>query len=118
MIDISELLLQLQNNEHSLSGARGALNRIRKESTKWAVVKNNGVSALNSPYQEKTQEIIDKSIKLGLYIVPVGELEGWIDLGVRKNRWIVPALEEIHSGRCPDNLKEFVGQLAISINSQ
>jgi len=57
------------------------------------------------------------SSKHGLYIVSVGEVEGWMDLGVRKNRWVIPALEEIHSGRCPDALKEFIGRVINSLYS-
>lgn len=108
---VSELISQLNNNEHSLSGARGALNRIRSESTKWSEVKKNGLNALDSPFKEKAEQIISQSQQLGLYIVPVGELEGWIELGVRKNRWILPALEKIYEGKCPENLRSFISSL-------
>ena len=108
---VIELLDQLNKNEHSLSGARGALNRIRAESTKWAGLKKEGIFSLEEALQAKAQRIIDESSKLGLYIVPVGELEGWMKLGVRKNRWVLLALQEIHDGRCPENLKEFVGDI-------
>ena len=116
--NILELSLQLDKNEHTLSGARGALNRIRRESNKWSQVKNDGLDAFKSPYKEKTQLIIDELLKLGLFIVPVGELEGWIKLGVRKNRWVLSALEEIYANRCPENLKEFVGFLNDAIYAQ
>jgi len=107
--NVAELLGQLNNNEHSLSGAKGALNRIRSESTKWSRIKKDGVSSLEKEFRTKVQKIIEVSLSIGLYIVPVGELEGWIKLGVRKNRWVLPALKEIHEGRCPDDLKRFVG---------
>lgn len=109
--NVIELLKQLNNNEHSLSGARGALNRIRADSTKWAGLKKEGIALLEGAFRQKAQRIIDESLSIGLYIVPVGELEGWIKLGVRKNRWALPALEEIHAGRCPENLKHFVGAI-------
>jgi energy-coupling factor transporter ATP-binding protein EcfA2 len=115
--NVAELLKQLNNNEHSLSGARGALNRIRAESTKWSKIKRKGIDTLEVEFRQKAQKIIDESMKVGLYIVPVGELESWMDLGVRKNRWVLPALQEIHEGRCPDNLKMFVGGIINGISN-
>ncbi len=41
--------------------------------------------------------------------MPVGELEGWLDLNIRqKNKWIVLALEALHQGECSSELKDFV----------
>ena len=115
--NVAELLEQLNNNEHSLSGARGALNRIRAESTKWSMIKKEGIEAMQVEFRQKAQKIIDESKKVGLYIVPVGEVESWIDLEVRKNRWALPALEAIHEGRCPNNLKMFVGDIIKNISN-
>jgi len=115
--NVAELLEQLNNNEHSLSGARGALNRIRSESTKWSNIKREGIDALKGEFHQKAKRIIDESTSFGLYIVPVGELESWMNLGVRKNRWALSALEEIYGGRCPENLKIFVGDIISSISN-
>lgn len=114
---LSVLIAQLDRKEHSLSGARGALNRIRSESTKWAKLKQEGVDSLDGQLKGNVEEILSSCMELGLFIVPVGELEGWIDLGVRKNRWVLPALEKIHARECPPNLKEFIGKLTSCIYS-
>lgn len=110
--DLSELMSQLSQNEHSLSGARGALNRVRSESTKWSDLKKEGLKYLDASLKEKAEELINGCKELGLFIVPVGELEGWMDLGVRKNRWALPALEKIYANECPANLTDFVGSIA------
>ena len=48
----------------------------------------------------------------GIFVVPVGELEGWIDVGVKqKNKRIIPALNKIHSGESPEGLKNFVKEV-------
>ncbi|OPK11431.1 ATP-dependent endonuclease [Pseudomonas sp. VI4.1] len=112
---ISEFLDQLNEKEHSLSGAKGALNRIYSDSTKWSKLKKDGLDALDLPFRTQAEYIIKECKKIGLFIVPVGELEGWIKLGVRKNRWVLPALEKIHNGECPNNLIEFVRSLTNSI---
>ena len=114
---VEEFLTQIRGNEHNLSGAKGALNRIRSEATKWSQLKKGGLDYLDSPFKEQAEKIVADSSKHGLYIVSVGEVEGWMDLGVRKNRWVIPALEEIHSGRCPDALKEFIGRVINSLYS-
>jgi uncharacterized protein YaaR (DUF327 family) len=114
---VEEFLAQMQGSEHNLSGAKGALNRIRSEATKWSALKKGGLGSLVAPFKEHAEKIITGSSNHGLYIVPVGELEGWMNLGVRKNRWVIPALEEINSGRCPDALKEFIGSVIKSVYS-
>lgn len=116
-LDVSELRAQLDRNEHTLSGARGALNRIRSDSTKWSDLKKKGVDILEGDLKERVEQILSSCKSIGLFIVPVGELESWMDLGVKKNRWALPALEEIHANKCPSNLKDFVGALTNSIYS-
>ena len=105
---VTELLGQLDEDKHTLSGARSALDRIKSESRRWAELKKRGVNSLEEPFRGKCQEIVDGSARCGLFIVPVGELESWMQLGVRKNRWIVPALEALDRGDCPDELSSFV----------
>lgn len=107
--DIAELLEQLKENRHQLSGARGALKRIRKEASKWSDVKRLGIAGIPEKEQETTEDLIEKAKEYGLFIVPVGELEGWLNLGIRqKNKWIVLALEALHQGKCSSELKDFV----------
>lgn len=114
----TELLEQLSSGDHTLSGAKSALMRIKKESSKWTDLKKNGVGALGDTFRSKAQGIINFSKTLGLFIVPVGELESWINLDVRKNRWVVPALEVLHRGDCPATLKEFVNEILVHIHTK
>ncbi len=108
---VEELLSQLQQGGHSLSGAKGALNRIRKSLSNWSEVKKNGIKSLEQQYQQIAYELLSECKKSGLFIVPVGELEGWIKLGIRKSRWVVPALEKIISGDCPEELADFLNSI-------
>lgn len=108
---ITEFLEQLSINKHNLSGARGALNRIRKEATKWYPVKLKGLEGFPASVKEQAEELIELAKSQGVFLVPVGELEGWLDLGTkRKNKWIVLALEAVHSGKCSEALREFVSE--------
>lgn len=110
--NVSELLQQLNNGEHSLEGARSALSRIKSESSKWSDIKRNGLDALPIPEKENACQLITELTKVGLFVVPVGELEGWINLGThKKNKWIIPALGEINNRNTPQGLSNFVGKI-------
>ena len=109
---IRELCDQLERNEHDLSGLRGALKRIAKDSTKWSDIKDKGTNGFNDNVKTIASELLSDLKRTGLFIVPVGELEAWIDLGTKKkNKWIIKALDAIHGGKCPHNLKFFVGEI-------
>lgn len=107
--NVTDLLEQLKENRHQLSGARGALNRIRGEASKWSGVKKHGIAGILEKDQETAKDLVVKAKEFGLFIVPVGELEGWLNLDTRqKNKWIVLALEDLHQGKCSSELKDFV----------
>ncbi|MFC6102828.1 ATP-dependent nuclease [Olivibacter domesticus] len=102
---------QLKEGMHTLAGAKGALNRLKRGTTQWSDAKERGVIGFDPAIQDDVRELLEICNGIGLFIVPVGELEGWINLEARKNRWVVPALHQIYAGESPENLKEFVDQI-------
>ena len=111
--EIKEFEEQLTNGDHKLAGAKGALNRIKDSFSTWGDIKKNGVAGFDASVKGDAEAILQTCKAYGLFIVPVGELEGWITtLGVsKKNKWIVPALEEIHKGNAPVILVDFVREI-------
>jgi len=110
--EIKGFLEQLENDEHELSGARGALNRLRKDASDWVIMKVNGLDAFSDELSKDAEQIISELKEIGIFLPHVGELEGWMDLGTRqKNKWIVHALEEIHEGNTTDELKNFIKEV-------
>ncbi len=105
---VEEFIDQLLDGNHNLAGAKSALKRIFKESTKWKKIKDEGVVSFSFLYRQKVERIIEICKTVGLFIVPVGELEGWLKLEVKKNRWVIPALEKIIQGKCPADLVDFI----------
>lgn len=106
---IEEFLGQLNKNEHTFSGAKGAINRIKKDSTKWSVPKKSGIDGFDEAIKPIAIELIDSLKNNNIFVVPCGELEGWIEVGTsQKNKWILPALTEIFEGRAPEALTQFV----------
>lgn len=109
---ISEFLEQLNKKEHSLGGAKGAINRIRKETSKWSSPKKEGINGFDEAIKPIVLEIISELNQKNIFIIPVGELEGWMDLGTtRKNNWIVLALNQIFAKKTSPELIEFVGMV-------
>ncbi len=116
-LSIEEFLSQLNDNEHTFSGARGAINRIRKDASKWSTVKTCGVNVLDDDLRARVDKLLVELSKCGVFVVPVGELEGWIDLGdVKKNKWIVPALEYLAENGSPEPLKKFIKDVVDYLN--
>jgi len=110
--EISKFLEQLNRNEHSLDNAKGALNRIRRGILKWDEIKKKGIELFPENEQKAIQKFLENLGVKGLFIVPVGELESWMNLGTtRKNKWIVLALEALHNGKCGSELRRFIGQI-------
>lgn len=110
--NVTEFLEQLNKNEHSFGGAKGAVNRIRKETSKWTFPKKNGIEGFEDVIKPKVKELIAELNEKNIFIIPVGELEGWMDLGTsRKNNWIVLALKEIFAKNTSEKLIEFVGMI-------
>lgn len=114
--DLSELSQQLEKGEHTVAGARSALKRIFGGASKWSKAKKHGIEALRSELHPQAHTLLTALEHFGLFVVPVGELEGWLDVGTRKkNRWIVLALEELFNGTCPVILRDFVHRLLLHL---
>lgn len=108
-LQVKELGQQLAEKKHSLSGARGALARIEKESSKWSQVKQKGSEAVPEAVRDDAKALMTMLKNAGLFVVPVGELEAWMNLGIsQKNKWIIPALEAIGNGESSNELRLFV----------
>ncbi len=113
MIDeVAEFADQLEDGKHTVQGARAALGRLRSGFSEWAEIKETGVGGFPEENRGDAESLIDELQNLGLFVVQVGELEGWMDLGTsRKSTWVVRALEEIYSGDCDEALVEFIDSI-------
>lgn len=113
---VLEFSEELQNDKHYYAGAKGAWGRIKKSFSKWSEIKREGINYLPDTQKKAGKEVLKMCADLGLYIVPVGELESWIKLDVKKNKWIIPALDHIQKGNCPKELKDFVSKVIDGIS--
>lgn len=111
------LLQQLDDGQHDFEGAKSATKRIYKDTGKWSIVKKDGVGWFDEDHRQIIDHLMEELCQIGLFVVPVGELEGWMDLGLRKGKWIVSALMNIQEGKTPEPLKLFVKNILDYINS-
>jgi hypothetical protein len=92
-----------------LREARKRLGEIADRASRWRTVKESGVDYFTGSDRTNVNDFINRCAAVGLFVVPRGELEGWINVGVSKGKvWNRKALEELHNGNCPDDLKKFV----------
>jgi ABC-type cobalamin/Fe3+-siderophores transport system ATPase subunit len=107
---LTESVTNWQKAGHGdLRRAKKALEGIAQRATRWNTVKSEGVRAFDEPTRSRVENLINLCKDIGLFVVPKGELESWLSLGVSKGReWNRLALEELHSQRCPADLQEFV----------
>lgn len=84
----------------------------RAGSNKWDQAKKDGVSLLPPSDAAKAGVLIARLSSLGLFVVPCGELESWMNLGLSKgSKWNQAALQALHADTCPQELQVFVGQV-------
>lgn len=121
-----QLIADLRKSVDSwLSGVHTELRRTRKDlealtqgATKWAVVKSRGLAHFEGQDRTNVQRFIDLCMERGLFVVSKGELEGWMSLGASKGKnWNRKALEELHDGNCPGDLRAFIENVVTFLRS-
>lgn len=88
------------DDDIKLSLLLSTLKRVRESGSAWKPYKKSGRAALDTETQIVFDELSRICANRGLFIVPVGELEGWLtDYGIahtsNKSKWIVDALQLI-----------------------
>lgn len=103
----------LKRQHNDLRSARkGLVTAASQGKSKWSRVKASGVDYFEGEDRVKAESLIQQLNMLGVFVVPRGELEGWIKLGLDKGQhWNRAALQQIHDGRCPPELVTFVSDV-------
>ncbi|MFE2879645.1 AAA family ATPase [Streptomyces roseus] len=84
-----------------------------KSSTSWRSLKKSGLNFLSGTPYNATKRVIDHCATVGLFLVPVGELESWIrEIETKKKpAWFAEAFEKGHYLRPSAELQEFCRQI-------
>ena len=67
-----------------LDERRVVADEVEQEDIEWDQIKQTGLSGLPESVRDDARKLLHDVCEYGLYIVPVGELESWMELGVRK----------------------------------
>lgn len=86
----------------------------RAGSNKWNRAKKIGISCMSNEDAAKASRLIERLAARGLFVVPCGELESWMSLGLPKgSKWNQAALQALHGNNCPEELRKFVVQALV-----
>jgi predicted ATPase len=108
---MKDLVSGPETHELTIFQLKKAIESISKMS-KYSDIKRNGINAFDSNNKELIDGLITKLNKVGIFVVPVGELESWMNLGTSdKNEWIQAALSMDYEKDIPNNLKKFIKDL-------
>ena len=106
----------------NIMNLRGRIdNKVREEydgDDQWETIKEHGVDAIPNEVEGITHDVIDQAREHGLFIVPAGELEGWMNLGVEKPDWPAEALNEISDGNCNSEMVTFIQNILNRLDQQ
>ena len=102
--DIRENLNKEPSDSESSKTLRKGINAVFRKSSPWDAVKRAGEAALPAGQAtQQFQELRDLCKEMGLWIVPVGELEGFLrSVGGHGPRWVQQVLEERELATDPD----------------
>ena len=99
----------LETEYTDLRRARKGLAASAKVKSRWDAVKRRGVEFFDGADRTTVDDLLRLLDEAGLFVVPRGELEGWMRLGIGKGPlWNRAALEQLHTGVCPDDLNAFM----------
>ncbi|GLW74964.1 hypothetical protein Kpho02_72610 [Kitasatospora phosalacinea] len=108
--EINRILGDPRNGEVLTTGQRKDITALLKSSGAWSQIKKAGLPALGSgePYAAVLR-LLDYFAGIGVFLVPVGELEGWVRQVPASNKsgWLTKVFEDGHHLRPSPELGDF-----------
>jgi predicted ATPase len=103
----------LRGPHQNVREARRRLTGMAKSATsKWDRVKKKGICCFEGEQRLRVESLLRELASIGLFVVPCGELEGWLENGAAKGKaWNRTALESIQADDCPVELKLFLSAI-------
>ncbi|WP_034995708.1 AAA family ATPase [Beijerinckia mobilis] len=118
--------LNLASAEKKLEWLKGRLSDLRAETSAWSKLKRFGVQSdlLNEKAKDDLKRLIHICADVGLFLVPVGERESWLEPDVpyskNKTAYTTRALEYLASRKLGDDapLSKFMNDLHAYLDTQ
>lgn len=94
-------------------------NTLKTTTSKWEFVKQAGTSYFTGNKLAYVEGLIEDLTKIGVFVVPCGELEKWINTGLSKGKgWNRKALEVLQTEGCPEELETFVQRVITFLSGE
>ncbi|MFV1965825.1 MAG: AAA family ATPase [Pirellulaceae bacterium] len=82
--------------------------------SKWARLQRKHLSSLPHEVRVWVEELLDDLKQKGIFVSPKGGFQGWIPVDVAGNDkeiWLAKAVQSLHRGECPADLRAFVSDI-------
>ena len=108
--DVEAFLGKIQKGQGDL--AKESRLPARQPEAAWQAIRAQGLDALKEELRPWAEQLLDELQQKGIFVVPKGQLQGWIDFGGRQSRedWFFNAVHEMEIEECPGDLQVFVSQ--------
>lgn len=100
---------RVRHNKELSTADRADLERLVRDAASWSDAKRYGISKLRGGQLTDAKSLLNDWHAYGVFLVPVGELEGWWPAGPQdKGEWVVRALEHLSAGEVWPALDDFL----------
>ncbi len=103
--EMESILNEISNTGDITKVHKEKISDLLSDSSKWSEAKKYGINKLAGGAYNNCLDVLNKCQKIGLFLVPQGELESWWRGGATtKKLWILDALKQIQTE--PNNFEE------------
>lgn len=108
--DVEAFLEQIQTGQGDATETSHL--QTKQSAAAWQAIRAQGLDALCEELRPWTEQLLDELQQKGIFVVPKGQLQGWIDFGGLQSRedWFFNAVHELEIEECPGDLQVFVSQ--------
>ena len=94
------------------SASKRELNNLVENAADWSSGKRNGITTIRGGARSQAESLLERWRQLGLFLVPLGELESWWQAGpASKSDWIAAAIPEASIPGTMPAATEFIARL-------
>ncbi|MET9113044.1 AAA family ATPase [Streptomyces longwoodensis] len=89
------------------------ITELLKTANGWKILKSSGLTGLSGDPHNAARHLLEYFASLGVFLVPVGELECWVRTipGSNKSAWLTRVLDEGHHQNPSNELQEFTARI-------
>jgi len=97
IVEMKKIIDNIQKKNKITNKDKENISLLLNESSDWSEIKKNGIKSISTSERKTVKKFFRKMQKVGLFILPIGELERWYDNGLNKenDKWISKMLADL-----------------------